>query len=207
MHGQGIFFRDVGKLPPQARKLLQQVGNEKITSIKLFRKPISLSSFAKFIGALKGTPYDQLLHLGLILNNKYLLDKQEVIHFEKSGIPSGSETLDVDVGKDITINELLEKTRKRMGDSNFTSYSSRRQNCQDFVMNILSANGLSSPIYTKFIKQDTESVFKNLPSYAEKLSDFVTGAQRVVERLVSGEGEEKTPYVHNFGLYRAKCKF
>jgi hypothetical protein len=207
IQGSGFFFRDVGKLSPSIRKLLEQVGDEKITSIKLFRKPISLSSFAKFIGALKGTPYDQLLHLGLILNNKYLLDKQEVIHFEKSGVPSGSETLDVNVNKDITINELLEKTRKRMGDSNFTSYSARRNNCQDFVMNVLSANGLNSPEYSQFIKQDLQQVFENLPSYSEKLSDFVTGAQRVVERLVSGEGEGKEEYVHNFGLPRAKCKF
>ena len=40
-YGEGFFFRDVGKLPPQARKLLEQVGEEKISSIKLFRKPIS----------------------------------------------------------------------------------------------------------------------------------------------------------------------
>ncbi len=201
--GSGFFERTAGKLSPSIRKLLEQVGDEKITSIKLFRKPISLSSFAKFIGALKGTSYDQLLHLGLILNNKYLLDKQEVIHFERSGVPSGSETLDVDVNKDITINELLEKTRKRMGDSNFTSYSSRRNNCQDFVMNILSANGLSSPIYTQFIKQDLQQVFENLPKYAEQIADFVTGAQRVVEKVIQGEGSK----MYNYQLHEAKCKF
>jgi hypothetical protein len=205
MQGTGFFERDVGKLSPSIRKLLEQVGDEKINSIRLFRKPISLSSFAKFIGALKGTSYDQLLHLGLVLNNKYLLDKQEVIHFENSGVPSGSEILDVDVNKDITINELLEKTRKRMGDSNFTSYSARRNNCQDFVMNVLSANGLNSPEYSQFIKQDLQQVFENLPSYSEQIVDFVTGAQRVSERFVSGEGQSR--YIHNFGLHRAKITF
>jgi hypothetical protein len=205
MQGTGFFERDVGKLSPSIRKLLEQVGDEKINSIRLFRKPISLSSFAKFIGALKGTSYDQLLHLGLVLNNKYLLDKQEVIHFENSGVPSGSEILDVDVNKDITINELLEKTRKRMGDSNFTSYSARRNNCQDFVMNVLSANGLNSPEYSQFIKQDLQQVFENLPSYSEQIVDFVTGAQRVSERFVSGEGQRS--YIHNFGLHRAKITF
>jgi hypothetical protein len=205
MQGTGFFERDVGKLSPSIRKLLEQVGDEKINSIRLFRKPISLSSFAKFIGALKGTSYDQLLHLGLVLNNKYLLDKQEVIHFERSVVPTGSETLDVDVNKDITINELLEKTRKRMGDSNFTSYSARRNNCQDFVMNVLSANGLNSPEYSQFIKQDLQQVFENLPSYSEQIADFVTGAQRLSERFVSGEGQRS--YIHNFGLHRAKITF
>ena len=204
MNGTGFFERDVGKLSPSIRKLLEQVGNEKITSIKLFRKPISLSSFAKFIGALKGTPYDFLLHLGLILNNKYLLDKQEVIHFERSGVPSGSETLDVNVDKDLTINDLLEKTRKRMGDSNFTSYSAKRNNCQDFVQAVLSANGLNSPEYSQFIKQDLQQVFENLPKYSEQIADFVTGAQRVAERLVSGEGKNE---MYNFQLHRSRCNF
>jgi len=36
--GSGFFFRDPGKLSPSIRKLLEQVGDEKITSIKLFRK-------------------------------------------------------------------------------------------------------------------------------------------------------------------------
>jgi hypothetical protein len=204
IQGNGFFFRDVGKLPPSARKLIEQVGDEKINSITLFRKPISLSSFAKFVGALKGTPYDKLFHLGMVINSKYLLDKQEVIHFERKSVPSGSdvETQDVSVDKDITISELLEKTRKRMGDADFSNYSVRKNNCQDFMMNVLSANGLSSPIYTKFIKQDTESVFNNLPSYAEKISDVITGAQALVERQISGEGQ----YMHNYGLHRARCK-
>lgn len=202
--GEGFFERAAGKLTPKIRQLLEKVGDEKITSIKMFRKPISISSFAKYLGVLRDTPYDELFHLGMIINGKYLLDKQEVIHFEPSSLPTGKdvESMDVKVDKDITINELLEKTRKRMGDSNFTSYSSRRNNCQDFLSNVLAANGLSSPEYTKFIKQDLEKVFKNLPSYAEKIADFVTGASRVVERLQEGEGD-----MYNFNLHRAKCKF
>lgn len=192
--GFGIFFRDAGKLSPKIRKLLEEVGNEKITSMTIFRKPISLSSFAKYLRVLRNTPYDELFHLGLILNTQngtYLLDKQEVIHFERSSLPKGEnvETMDVKVDKDISINELLEKTRKRMGDSNFTSYSSRRNNCQDFLLNILDANGLNSPEYRNFIKQDLEIVFQNLPSYADKISDFFTETSRLVERQMEGEGQ------------------
>jgi hypothetical protein len=203
--GEGFFERQAGKLSPKIRKLLEEVGNEKITTIKLFRKPISLSSFAKYLGVLKNTPFDELFHLGMIISGKYLLDKQEVIHFERSSLPQGKdvESIDVKVDKDITINELLEKTRKRMGDSNFTSYSSRRNNCQDFMLNVLTANGLSTPESTKFIKQDLEKVFNNLPSYAEKIADFVTGASRIIERVQEGEGAD----IHNFQLHRAKCKF
>jgi len=208
MQGEGLFLRDVGKLSPKVRALLQQVSDEKITSIKLFRKPISLSAFAKFVGVLKNTPFDELFHLGMILNNKYLLDKQDVIHFERSSLPTGKDVESMDVsldGKEITINDLLEKTRKRMGDADFTNYSSKKNNCQDFILNILAANGLSSSDTTTFIKQNLEKVFNNLPSYAEKIADFVTEAGRVVERVMEGEGPRVQ--MHNFGLYPAKCKF
>ena len=205
--GSGFFLRDIGKLSPKIRKLLEQVGNEKITSVTLFRKPISLSAFAKFVGVLKNTGYDSLLHLGMIINGKYLLDKQDVIHFERSSLPTGKdvESMDVKVDKEITINELLEKTRKRMGDADFTNYSSKNNNCQDFILNILAANGLSTSETTKFVKQDLEKVFNNLPSYAEKIADAITEAGRVIERVQEGEGYGAE--MHNFQLHRAKCKF
>jgi hypothetical protein len=206
MKGQGLFLRDVGKLSPKVRKLLEQVGDEKITSIKLFRKPISLSAFAKFVGVLRNTDFDDLLHLGMIINGKYLLDKQDVIHFERSSLPTGKdvESMDVKVDKEITINELLEKTRKRMGDADFTNYSSKKNNCQDFMLNVLAANGLSTQESSRFIKQDLERVFNNLPSYAEKIADFVTEAGRVVERLQEGEGSD---FVYNNGLPLCKVAF
>jgi hypothetical protein len=207
MHGNGLLLRDVGRLSPKVRKLLEQVGNEKVNSVTLFRKPISLSAFAKFVGVLKNTGYDDLLHLGMIINNKYLLDKQDVIHFERSSLPTGKdvESIDVKVDKDITINQLLEKTRKRMGDSDFTNYSSKNNNCQDFILNILAANGLSTSETTKFVKQDLQKVFNNLPSYAEKIANAVTEAGRVLERIQEGEGYGAE--MHNFQLHRAKCKF
>jgi len=207
MHGNGLLLRDVGRLSPKVRKLLEQVGNEKVNSVTLFRKPISLSAFAKFVGVLKNTGYDDLLHLGMIINNKYLLDKQDVIHFERSSLPTGKdvESIDVKVDKDITINQLLEKTRKRMGDSDFTNYSSKNNNCQDFILNILAANGLSTSETTKFVKQDLQKVFNNLPSYAEKIANAVTEAGRVLERIQEGEGYGAD--MHNFNLHRAKCNF
>lgn len=205
--GDGLFLRDVGKLSPKVRKLLEQVGDEKITSIKLFRKPISLSAFAKFVGVLRNTGFDELLHLGMIINGKYLLDKQDVIHFERSSLPTGKdvESMDVKVDKEITINELLEKTKKRMGDADFTNYSSKKNNCQDFMLNVLAANGLSTQESSRFIKQDLEKVFNNLPSYAEKIADAVTEAGRVVERVMEGEGSREK-FVYNYNLPHTRIK-
>jgi len=189
--GDGILLREPGKFPPADRKLIEEVGSEKVEKLTLFRYPIALSKFAKFIGALKNTPYDDLIHIGVVINGKYLTEKDAVLNFEKSGVPSQStDTLDVQLGtKSITINDLLENTRKRMGDQRFSEYRALSWNCQDYLQNMLEANGVSTSETTKFIKQDLEQITKNLPSYANAISNFFTGAKAVVNRLTKGEGD------------------
>jgi hypothetical protein len=206
-NGDGLFLRSVGKFPPNDRKLIEQVGEEKIEKLTLFRYPIALSKFAKFIGALKNTPYDELMHIGVVINDKYLTDKDAVLNFEKSGVPSQStDTLDVST-KSITIQELLENTRKKMGDERFSTYRATSWNCQDYLQNMLEANGLSTAETTKFIKQDLELVLKNLPSYTNAISNFLTGAKAVVNRIIEGEGCNCGEELYNFQIPRAKCKF
>lgn len=189
--GDGVFLREAGKFPPADRKLIEEVGGEKVEKLTLFRYPISLSKFAKFIGALKNTPYDDLIHIGVVINGKYLTEKDAVLNFERAGVPSQStDTLDVPLGtKSITINDLLENTRKRMGDERFSTYKALSWNCQDYLQNMLEANGVSTAETTKFIKQDLEQVVKNLPSFANAISNFYTGAKAVVNRLTKGEGD------------------
>lgn len=211
--GEGLLTREPGQFPPKERALIEQVGDEKVTKITLFRYPISLSKFAKFIGALKNTPYDELMHLGLVINGKYLTEKDAVLNFEKSGVPSQStDTLDVPVGlKEFTINEMIDRTRNRMGKERFSTYKALSWNCQDYLKNMLDANGLSTAETTKFILQDLEQVTKNLPSFANAISNFYTGAKAVANRLIQGEGDGCQcgggSEMHNFQLHRAKCKF
>ena len=226
--GDGTFMREPGKFPPEDRKLIEQVGNEPVQKLTLFRYPIQLSKFAKFIGALKNTPYDDLIHIGVVINDKYLTEKDAVLNFERSGVPKQStDTMEVQLGtKSLTINELLGNTRKRMGDERFSTYKALSWNCQDYLQNMLEANGVSTAETTKFIKQDLEQVIKNLPSYADAISNFYTGAKAVVNRLTKGEGQQGGECgcemtigepeamegygdmkMHNFGLYEAKCQF
>lgn len=192
--GDGVLLREPGKYPPADRKLIEEVGTEKVEKLTLFRYPIQLSKFAKFIGALKNTPYDDLIHIGVVINDKYLTEKDAVLNFEKSGVPSQStDTMDVQLGtKSITINDLLENTRKRMGDQRFSEYRALSWNCQDYLQNMLEANGVSTAETTKFIKQDLEQVVKNLPSFANAISNFFTGAKAVVNRITQGEGHDAT---------------
>ena len=200
IQGTGIFLREPGLEPPKFRKLLSEVKDEPIKKLTLWRQPISVNSMLKFLKLNK--TYDDLFHLAININDEYNLDKQSVLTFER-GKPKG-ETLEIPVSKDITIGEMIQKTKELMGKEAYTSYSVRN-NCQQFLLNVLSANGLLTPDARKFIEQDVEKILQDLPSYSETVANFFTKAQAIKDRLQEGEG--KQPYIHNFGLPRAKCRF
>ena len=192
LKGDGVFLRDAGKFPPKSRALIEQVGNEKVTKMTLFRYPIALSKFAKLLGALKNTPYDDLIHIGVVINDKYLTEKDAVLNFQRGGVPKQSTaTLNVPITKDLTINDLLENTRKKMGNERFSTYKALSWNCQDYLINMLQANGLETSENRKFVLQDLKQVVANLPSFANVVSNIFTGAKAVVDRVIQGEGKDQ----------------
>ena len=66
----------------------------------------------------------------------------------------GAENLHVHFPPGITINILLQSTRNKMGKS-FLTYSARDNNCQNFVLSLLQANGLANERNILFTKQST----------------------------------------------------
>jgi len=170
--GDGFFFRNVGLEPPKFRKLLSEVKDEPVKKLTLWRQPISVNSMLKFLKLNKS--FDDLFHLAININDEYNLDKQAVLTFER-GKPKG-ETLEIQVGKDITIGEMIQKTKDRMGKESYSSYSIKN-NCQQFLLNVLQANDLLTPEARQFIEQDVEKILKDLPSYSETVANFFTGVQ------------------------------
>ena len=182
--GDGIFFREAGVEPPKFRKLLSEVKDEPIKKLTLWRQPISVNSILKFLKLNK--TYDDLFHLAININDEYNLDKQAVLTFER-GKPKG-ETLEIPVSKNITIGEMIEKTKERMGKEAYSSYSIKN-NCQQFLLNVLQANNLLTPEARQFIEQDVEKILKDLPAYSETVANFFTKVQSIVNRLQEGEGQ------------------
>lgn len=192
--------RDYKKLPPDVRNLLSQVGEEKVQSIKIVRTPIesfvktlmNIISLGQFESAVKASNYDNMFHLALFINGKYTLDKQAVISFIKgSPIKKDSQVLDVEITVELTINDLFEKTRELMGDKKFTSYSSKTNNCQNFVESILTANNIVKDEYRDFIVQDAQSVFSKMPKFTNKLANVITDIGAVADNIIEGEGKKK----------------
>lgn len=191
MLGKGLFVRDFGKYPPKMRENLKKYGDEKITKLQVFRYPLKEISFFAKIASFGNLTYDQLFHLGLLINGKYILDKNTVWGFEKRPLKArdGLSIMNVDkFDLDMSINELLEKTRKRIGDEKHFKYKALSTNCQYAVDAMLTTiNGNNSKL-KDFVKQDMEKVAKSLPGFSEAFLTVQNKVGEVWNRLTQGEG-------------------
>lgn len=197
--GDGVFMRDPGKLPPAGRQLLAQVGNEPITSIEIVRTP--LSSFTKgFLNVISlgqfekisKKYYDEMFHLSLWINGKYNLEKNEVVNFSrKNPKEAKSQSKPINqIPSEITLQQLIDNTIKRMGPQNFSTYDAQNLNCQNFLVNILDANNIGDSSDKSFIVQDADKIFKELPEFSKVLGNAATNLGAIFNRLIKGEGEE-----------------
>jgi hypothetical protein len=212
--GDGIFTRDPSINPPAVRKILSQIGNEKVESLQLVRTPLSkisrfllnIASFGQLENKLKETDIDDLFHLSLFINGKYVLEKNEVIKLTRNPneVKENSETLVVPVSSNLTINEMIENTQRQMGDR-YGPYNAVDNNCSVFLLNVLSANNLSTENSDVFLNQKTIELFNKFPSISEKLVKFGTDVGAVVDKALYGEGHQQ--YIHNFGLPHCKLQF
>lgn len=197
--------REAGVLPPPVRNILEKQGDTVITSLRAIRTPLDLVTNAAlnaitlgaFNKAVKAAGYDKAFHLALVINDKFVLDKQEVIKLTRS-IPSGksTESMPIPLKKSgVTLSVLLDNTREHMGDNRFTNYDARKNNCQDFIIGILEGNGLmpDDQETRDFIKQDAIEIFKKLPKGTAKIARGVTDFAAKADRFIFGRGPDKTP--------------
>ena len=175
-------------LSPSVKKLLKQYGDVPIIGITIFRHALA-SPLVSVINAVSGfqfkknikdAKYDELFHLGLKItlqgNTIFNLEKTEVISLTMNpASDSTDEFLPVShVPENLTLNEMLINCKNKMG-NNFYTYASSNNNCQYFALALLESNFMSDPIYTDFVKQDTESLFENtgiLNSVANGVTDL-----------------------------------
>jgi hypothetical protein len=202
MEGNGIR----SGLRPSVKKLLEQVGDEKITSLTVWREVLPYSRFVKTIRP--DIPYDKLFHLSLNINGKYNLDKDGVAISFKRGSPKG-EKMTVSPPSDMTIKDLFDKTRKRMGESNFLNYEVDTLNCQHFIDNILSAIGSNTNELKKFVNQDVKKVIDKLGGkWATAFVNALKSVQEVVDIVQEGGSCGSCGYdvMKNNGLPMCKIK-
>ena len=195
------------QLLPNVKEILKKYGNQVIKGIVLKKTPVSglivgaldTVSLGVFGDRMKKNDLDNLYHLFMDL----YLENNQVVSLEKnsavdmsvnpkrrdgekkhsvSNIPSG-----------ITLNRLIENGINRMGNQ-FYLYSADRNNCQDFLLNVLQASGIGDQSDFQFIKQETEKLFKGLP-VLKGMAHTITDIGGIANKLILGGSlEKKNPF-------------
>jgi hypothetical protein len=215
--------------PPNVKNILDNYGDEIIKSLTLKRTPVdglitgalSVFSLGKF-GKRMAKNFDELFHLFLEIETqngkKLLLEKNARINMDVN--PKSRPNTEVksvsNLQTGLTVNQMLETTKQKMG-SQYFSYSPHRNNCQDFLLNVLQSNNIGDQSDYTFIKQDTEKLFKGLPilkkiAYAttelgEKLDiAYQGGSMADSEHICKYKVKELKAYAKSVGIDIKKKK-
>lgn len=208
--GEGIIekIKDIGHkvfhgrndYPPSFKRLLDKYGNETVSRVEVYRQPI-LSVFSTILNLttkgeaerrLKETDKDKLFHISLwatLSNGKTLLiEKNETLNMkENPNKVKESETIEAPTPPaNLTLREMIEKTKERMGDKFFT-YRALDNNCGNFIENILQANDMDSPPVMDFIKQDAKKILEGFPRLAKAMNLITDIAGRANVLVEGGE--------------------
>ena len=190
---------------PSVRKLLQEIEGKKIVKMIVVRDPIkeeihmlanaiSMNEINKFK---KEVSIDDLFHLFCVCT----LDDGQMIRFEKNAEIEAfkiskiqqidkSNIFECVVPNQISLNELLDNTRQKIGDRLFFDYNGITNNCQDFIYNCLYHNGYEStnPKMKSFIKQDLTKLAKNMSSTSKTIMNTLTDLGKKTNILIGGAG-------------------
>jgi hypothetical protein len=170
----------IEQFPPKCQSFLNTHGDEEVTSIKVCREPINDTVMTVMNSISLGTleqikrkeGVDHFFHLYLLINDKYILEKNQVLDFRTGTSGSKAVCIPINFGKKMTINEMVQSTLQKMGPHNFFTYNAFSLNCQNFVKNMLTSNGIIPP--TKFIDANMDAILKGIPSYLPKISNMIT---------------------------------
>lgn len=163
------------------KQFLKENGNIKIETLKVFKTPISslLNKMVNYVIKDKSIIYDELYHTGLLINDKYIIEKNESISFRNFKKNNKTFYHDISLDKELTINQLLENTKSRLDTKEYFTYHALNHNCQMFVKQLLTHNSLITDDLLKFFYQDIEEIKERLKdsdimNNATSLTDFFT---------------------------------
>ena len=187
-----------------SRSTLEKYGSGIVTHLVAKRTPIvqmlntvlNLISLGQFNKSKKEYGFDKLYHLALIatVNNKSIVvEKNEVINISTSySMNDKTESIEIPLnGRQITLQEMMDNTLKRVGKEQFFLYDPFSRNCQDFLVMILQSNGLGNQQDFQWIKQDISNLAKEQPSYVHTIAKVTTDlGARVSQAIGAGHVDD-----------------
>ena len=145
-------------LPKPVKDLLAKCNDYTVDSITIGRNPVQ-SAIQGILKTVSTVPFDDLFHLFMVFNcsngKKILLEKNSRINMSTT-IPSMTDKMEITNVPHYTIKEYVAKTKQAMG-KDFIPYDPNKNNCQNFVLGVVKANGINEG--HQFIKQDTSMIF------------------------------------------------
>lgn len=203
-HGRAVRKGIRKDYSPPVYKFIRKNYNDEIQYIEVFRRPISSAitkmlnwiSLGKWNKEKNKYGYDNFYHLGIIATTKsgkrIVIEKNAVINVMKAPAPHnidrklGGERINIPINNPIKLGVFLDRTEKKMGDKYFL-YNAFNNNCQVFVMNCLTANGLSNEEHKKFILQDIDSIVSAQKAYVPDVAQKITDLGGLADTFYEGE--------------------
>ena len=172
---QRLWGGDYAQCPKPFKRWLAKHGNETITSITLVRKPVhsfieravNLWSRGRLAKRKQELNYDQLYHLAIVFNGRYLLEKNHVVRAIAAPTQLGSDYLHMPVPHTVTFNQLIvngvQAQTAASGDKDsFWEYSARKSSCQSFVWYLLKGSDLANERSRDYVLQDSRTLLRGV---------------------------------------------
>tara|TARA_R110002073_G_scaffold157525_1_gene312918 strand:+ start:114 stop:1064 length:951 start_codon:yes stop_codon:yes gene_type:complete len=195
----------------KSQDILNKYGNCPIISLQIYRTPIyewinkafQIISLGKWNKLRKKYNFDKMFHLALVATvscenkqtnktkiHNVLIEKNETIlisdYYQTN---KDTEIYPINVDKIYTINQMLEKTLKDVGNEKFYLYDGLRNNCQYFIRYILKSNYLYTKHINEFLFQDIKKIVEELPPYFKTFQKKITDIASFVKRKTGGNDE------------------
>jgi hypothetical protein len=157
-------------IPVKVSNWLKANQNTEVKTLQIGRSPIkqwvntalNIISAGQWNKIKKEVGYDKMFHLYLIINGKFIVEKNEVFNVKAYSPQSGEERMEIPVAKPITIGEMFSNVKNL--ENFYSNYDAFENNCQDAIMYLLQQNNQSFNVTAdvkRFIKQDVSSLLQN----------------------------------------------
>jgi len=201
-----ILLRDDPDGSPSVRANMKKFGDKKIVSMEVCRQPISrmlrtllnITTLGGVEKYLKTHSHDELFHLYGVATledgTRLQIEKNQRVDVSQKVRSISKKGSCVDVPKipdGLTFAELMDNTKSQMG-KDFFVYQSATSNCQGFMTNVMTSNGMMTPELNSFINQDTIKIFNKAP-WASKIANFITDMAKRVDIALTGKGADEQP--------------
>ena len=182
---------------PEVRSFLDNQGQNPVQSLTVCRQPIqkaikmisNIMSLGKFNQNAKRLNYDDIFHLFMIVNQQWIVEKNEVWKVSPYTARENTETQMVpQIPPNTTIVDLFRKAETLVGPKQFWVYNPITANCQYGIRWMLEGIGALTAPLNQWIMQDSAELLRGSPLLA-RFTVGVTDFAARLDTLLHGKGK------------------